>query len=178
MRLWRNDWRGAGFPLAFGKWFDNGNYVLHFDGSRVLFEWVPTVGGAVALLGPSLRRAGPQPIWLRATLKVAAPYQARIYYSDDGADWRIIAERNGGALEGTSIRTSAVPLLAGIELNGGLFAQPLNGAVFYAEVRHGIEGPVVARFDPSEADGPGDGAWVSSTGEAWTARSAPEVVAF
>lgn len=46
---------------------------------------------------------------------------------------------------------------------------PLAGKVYYAELRNGIDGPVVARFDPAGDADPGDTSFTSSqTGEVWT----------
>ncbi len=178
-RFYRNNWRGAGFPMLIGKWFDARAYVLHFDADRPLFEWVTSGGVVIGLTGPSLRRGTSRAIWLRATLKLAAPYQARILLSEDGATWRIIAERNGASTEATSIVDTASPLFVGIEKNGGVYGQPLNGRVLYADGRDSINGPRRFVFDPMTGIRPGGGkpiagdrSWTSSeTGEVYTLRA-------
>lgn len=170
-RLYRNDWRGAGFPMLIGKWFDLAAYVLHFTGDKPLFEWADAGGVIRGVTGPSLRRAGARPIWLRGTLKIAAPFQARLWASEDGYDWRILAELNGAADAATTIRDTASELRAGVEVNGGAFTQPLNGRLLYAEGRGTIDGPVAFRLDADEMPATADRAWVSSTGETWTLRA-------
>lgn len=69
----------------------------------------------------------------------------------------------------TSIFDSDIPIEIGsIGFGGNQF---LNGSVYYAEVRNGIDGPAVAKFDPSRALR--NASQVSSeTGETWTINTA------
>src|SRR5262249_36855793 len=45
---------------------------------------------------------------------------------------------------------------------------PFKGRINYADVRNGIDGTVVARFDPSKAASTGVTSFTSSSGELWT----------
>jgi hypothetical protein len=51
--------------------------------------------------------------------------------------------------------------------NGGNGVQPTNGKIYYAEVRNGINGTVVARFDPTRFVA-GATSGIMDTGEVWT----------
>jgi hypothetical protein len=175
-RFYRNDWAGAGFPMLIGKDVSTESYLLHFVGRQPEFVWRQTDGVRGIITAPLVARSGPRPVWLRATLKLAAPYQARLFQSEDGNDWRLIKETNGAAGVATSLRDTALPLSIGIELANGVRQQPLNGRVLYAEIRNGIDGPVAVRFDPNESSG--GAAWVASTGETWTVGSAAAVEAW
>jgi hypothetical protein len=177
VRFFRNVWSGAGFPMLIGKDVGVESYMLHFVGSQPEFVWRQTDGVRGIITAP-LAVVGARPVWLRATLKLAAPYQARLYQSADGNDWRLLKEVNGAAGVATSLRDTALPLSVGIELANGVRQQPLNGRVLYAEIRNGIDGPVAVRFDPNESTGTGAASWVASTGETWTMGSAATVEAW
>lgn len=170
-RFYRDNWSSGGFPMLIGKWFDNRAYALHFTDDRPLFEW--SAGGVVVgLTGPRMERTTPAPVWLRGTLDVSnanGVWEAAIWRSPDGSDWRMVARAVGAAA--TSIDDTTAPLTVGIELNAGAFVQPLAGRVFYAEVRKGIDGPIVARFDPTKDAKPGNRSWPASTGETWSVRA-------
>ncbi len=174
-RFYRNNWRGTGFPMLVGKWFQNSAYVLHFIDDRPRLEWTQANGINGVVTGPPLRRQGVRPLWLRATLYLGTsstdPLVASIYVSDDGADWRLWHRVTGSGP--TSVRDTAAPVTVGFEYDtGGLAAQPLDGRILRTEVRNGIDGPLVSVFDPTEA-GVGTAAttWTSSVGETWTVRT-------
>jgi hypothetical protein len=62
-------------------------------------------------------------------------------------------------------------VMVGVRRNVG-FTDPLNGRVLYAEVRNGIDGPVVNRFDPTaHAGSTAAASWVADTGETWTVQT-------
>lgn len=52
----------------------------------------------------------------------------------------------------------------------------LSGKVYYAEVRNGIDGTVVAKFDPSTSASDGDSSFTASTGEVWTINGTASIV--
>lgn len=85
--------------------------------------------------------------WIRVTLDVdngAGGNTAQFYTSFDGLTWTPY----GGPLTNPgvmSIVDSSAPLII-----GGTSGQELNGTVYYAEVRNGIDGPVAARYDPTQ----------------------------
>lgn len=55
----------------------------------------------------------------------------------------------------------------GIGADGTGDAQPLAGKIYYAEIRNGIDGTVVARFDPTRFKA-SESTAVMTTGETWT----------
>lgn len=104
--------------------------------------------------------------WVRATLDVdngAAGNDVNFYTSDNGVDWTQL-----GATVTTAGVTSIFNSTSSIEIGTtGVGGSPFTGNIFYAEIRNGINGSVVVRFDPSEAS-EGATSFVSSTGETWT----------
>lgn len=54
---------------------------------------------------------------------------------------------------------------------------PLAGRIEYAELRNGVDGPVVSVFWPRGDADPGDTSWVSRKGETWTLNGTASVVA-
>lgn len=82
--------------------------------------------------------------WVRATWRNSDD-QVQFFTSDDGSTWIQLGANASIAVTGIFDST------AGLEIgarNGGA-TEPLAGLVHYAEVRNGINGPIVARFDPS-----------------------------
>ncbi len=97
--------------------------------------------------------------WLRVTLDAdngAAGHDVKFYTSDDGSAWAQLGATITTAGV-TSIFNSTANLVIGENtLDGNRFA----GKVYYGEVRNGIAGTVVSKFDPlndsSFATAPGD----------------------
>jgi hypothetical protein len=88
----------------------------------------------------------------------------QFFESADGVTWNSIGSvTQTGA---TSIFNSLSDVRLGATFTGGTSA-PLAGRIFYAEVRNGIDGPVVARFDPNRANA-NSSSFVADTGETWT----------
>lgn len=117
------------------------------------FSWsvdgttVQTVNSAAS---PSTVFAAGQVGWWRVTFAIATG-QAVFYTSSDGASWtQLSAPAAAGA---TSIFDNAVPLTVG-DLSDG--TRSLAGHLYYAEVRSGIDGPVVAKFDSASVAVRGD----------------------
>ncbi|HEV2071108.1 MAG TPA: hypothetical protein VGR26_15060 [Acidimicrobiales bacterium] len=174
LRAWcaQNSWTDSpnGVILAKGDFATvASSYMLRaLTGGRLRFNW-QNAAGATFVLDAKLPRGGNRFIWVRATLTVATGL-ARILISEDGNDWWVLAQTTVGA---TNVRDTAAALEVGARTtSAGAVELPLDGQVFYAEVRNGIGGPVVARLDPTnDAPGAGAGAWVASTGETWTLRA-------
>lgn len=114
-------------------------------------------------------------LWVRATLDVdngASGYDVNFYTSIDGATWtQLGATVTGGAT--TSIFDSTASIEVG-SVGGG--TQLADGKIYYAEVRSGIGGSAVAKFDPSNDADPGDTSFTSSTGEVWTINGTATLV--
>lgn len=103
--------------------------------------------------------------WLRVT-RVSSTGSVQFYTSNDGLTWSTL----GTAVAGTSgdMYDGVAALELGSRDSG---ADPIAGYIFYAEVRSGINGPVVAAFDPSTAGVTGD-----RTPSTLTSRSLAESV--
>lgn len=87
----------------------------------------------------------------------------------NGSSWvQVGATKNAGAFT-TSILDSVDPISVGGHSNGA--SSLLQGVIDYVSVRNGIDGPIVALFEPD--DYVSGNTWVSSspTGETWTRGS-------
>lgn len=109
--------------------------------------------------------------WLRVT-RDATSGEVIFYSSDDGETWTPL----GTAVASTAglIPDTTADLQVGAQYTGGTDA-PTNGRIFYAEVRNGIDGDPVAKFDPS-AQADFATSWVASTGETWTVQRPGAVI--
>jgi hypothetical protein len=106
--------------------------------------------------------------WVRATLDVdngAGGYEVKFYSSTDGVTWTQIGVTRTGV--GTTVGDSADALEIG---TGFVGAGHLEGLIHYAEVRNGIDGTVVAVFDPNRVrvTGPNAPTTIPSTSGVWT----------
>lgn len=106
--------------------------------------------------------------WVRATLDVdngAAGNDVKFYTSIDGSTWTQL-----GSTVTTAGTTSIYDSTSIVEIGAQRTGQGnlLSGNVYYAEIRNGIGGTVVAKFDPSNDASEGDTSFISSTGEVWT----------
>lgn len=108
--------------------------------------------------------------WLRVK-RVLSTGVVTFETSDDGLTW---ASAGGGAAiaAGVPVFDSADP----IELGSDVDAQYFSGKVFYAEVRDGINGLIVAQFDPKRAERTGSTSFVARTGETWTVNGTASLV--
>lgn len=107
------------------------------------------------------------------------PYQCSFYTSGDGTTWTQLGKALKG-VNGNFINASD-PLLkigsSGGVPNGG--NKRFQGEVYWLEVRDGIDGPIVERFDASKGDGtyfeniPGQDSWINNGGEHLLASSTP-----
>lgn len=89
-----------------------------------------------------------QVCWVRATLDVdngAGGNTTRFYYSLDGLYYQPL----GGPA--TNAGVADVGDFVNVLLIGGTLGQEFAGTVHYAEVRGGIDGPILAKFDPALA---------------------------
>lgn len=91
-----------------------------------------------------------QVIWLRVTLDVdngAGGNTTRFYYSFDGLTWNTMGTAQ------VNVGVADIGDFANQLVIGGTAGQEFAGTIYYAEVRNGIDGPVVARFDSSQVQG-------------------------
>lgn len=104
--------------------------------------------------------------WLRGT-RIKSTGVTSIYKSTDGSSWTLLGSAT--VSPGTAIHNGSSAVEVGSLFEGSTL--PLNGTVRYAEIRSGIDGTVVAKFDPSGVAILGTRnptSFVSSTGETWT----------
>jgi hypothetical protein len=105
--------------------------------------------------------------WVRAVLDVdngAAGNDVKFYTSPDGVTYTQLGATVTTAGT-TSIRNGTEVVEIGSQFTGT--SLPLSGTVYYAEIRNGIAGAVVATFDPSYGITDGT-SFTSPTGEVWT----------
>jgi hypothetical protein len=138
---------------------NSGSLVLQTsaDGST----WVSSTSSTTPVVSDG------QPLWVRAARDVnngASGSTTRFYTSPDGTTWNQLGtdQINPGI---TTIINTADGLEVGSNYGGGF--NNLDGAIGYAAVHNGINGPVAAAFEPSRAT-LSTTSWNASTGETWT----------
>jgi hypothetical protein len=105
---------------------------------------------------------------------------------DNGSSQRVITHYLGTSRHGswtqlsqnvvagvTSIHPGSRALEIGAQNNGT--QEPLAGKVYWAEVRNGIDGPVVARFDATDKP-PDTSPWRSEDGKVWTVNGTAKIM--
>lgn len=110
--------------------------MVSTDGIAAGFQW----GNSVVLPGT----VDGQARWVRGVW-VAASNTVFLYSSADGAAWNMYSSGTIGTTGAINDNNSPIEI-------GGRFAGTTNrfaGNVYYAEVRNGIDGPIVAMFDPA-----------------------------
>lgn len=171
-----DDWTPAASSALVAKWETTGNqrtiwFAIFTDGR--LFVEYSTAGtsGVTTLSTANLSAlAAGSTKWVRATVDVdngASGHDIKFYTSDDGVSWTQL---------GATVTTAGVISLfdgtATLNVGGrGTGLSPLAGNVYYAEIRNGIDGTVVAKFDANTVPQAGTrtpSSWTSDTGEIWT----------
>jgi hypothetical protein len=145
------------------------SYMLRLNTSGTLqLYW--SADGVTPLSATSSVAAGPPDgttKWVRATLDVdngAAGRDVKFYLSDDGAAWTQLGTTQTSAGV-TSIFAGTAALHLGGDRSG--VSGMLSGRVYYSEIRNGIDGTVVAKFDPREGVVAAT-SFTSGSGEVWT----------
>lgn len=116
------------------------------------------------------------PRWIRVVLDVndgLGNLVSYLYTSEDGVTWlndRMLTAPGSFS----SLKTVTAPIVIGGINNGA--NNNFAGKVFYAEVRNGIDGPVVASFDANDGDIGASTVTSSLTGEVWTFTGTGAVV--
>lgn len=172
-----DDWTPAAESQFVSK-DDNGGAIRAWQfrvetNGTIGFIWFDSAGGVhVTTSTTSTSLVDGSVKWVRATLDVdngAAGRDIKFYLSDDGVSWSQLGATVTEAGT-TNIRDTMGRVTIGAIGTTGA-AGMLAGNVYYAEIRNGIDGTVVGRFDVSATEVTGSQtptAVASSTGETWT----------
>ena len=167
VRVALNDWTPLNFTPLFAKWGSGTAYAFAVQANGIIdFQSQDQIGSTVPV-----GAADGSTKWVRVTQDVdngASGHDTKFYTSDNGIVWSQLGSTQ--TLAGViSIDDTARPVYIGAIENAvtGVPERFLLGKVYYAELRNGIDGPIVAKFDPSETTS-GATSFVSSTGETWT----------
>jgi hypothetical protein len=161
------DWSGVGTQGVVTKRLGSSNisYHLSIENNGSLSARFSSDGsfntGEAAFSSESTGFAGGLRRWVRVT-RSATTGDVMFFTSVDGVAWTQLGTTQstnpGNIYDGTAeVRIGANAV------NDWYWA----GRAFYAEIRNGIDGPVVARFDPNRANA-NSSSFVSDTGETWT----------
>lgn len=165
-----DNWSAAS-QCVLGKWDSTTNqreYLLRVDANTITL-FISLLGSDTIAVGASaaLSFANGSAGWIRVT-RVQSTGVSTWQTSLDGQTWAILTT-SSPVSAGVAMFDSNQPVQIGAQNAGGT-GNPLAGNVYYAEVRNGIDGPVVARFDPRTVQTP----WVI-TGSGWTWDSSQAV---
>lgn len=168
------DWSTTAVKVFTAKNGASGNrsFYFHTFEDGLLFDWYANGVDFNRLQSDSLAGviADNAIAWVRVTLDVdngADGRTGRFYTSTDGETWVQLGS-DITSVGVTSIFDGTAPFELGGRASDGV-GQWLDGKIYYAELRNGIDGPVVAKFDPLNDGGKiGDTSFTSSTGEVWT----------
>lgn len=186
-RFWLSDWTKATAGLVCKGDMNTvaSAFSLHTVGGNrgFQFRWEDAAGARSTVTATgALHFSGARPVWVRVTLKVASPFEVNMYTSNDGSEWRLV--RTVSVAAATNIRNSAAALEIGrASDSAGANVRVMNGRMLYAEVRNGIDGPVVARFDPEHfitrngSAGP-PVTFSSDVGDQWTLQADSQIEAW
>ena len=166
VKLAANDWSSAQ-QTVIGIWNANASdisYMLSLAGAGTLLVNLSADGASnnFAFSTAAVSFADGAIGWIRMTWR-ASDGRIQFFTSSDGITWTQL---------GTDITRAIGSLFDGAgALRIGAYANAdadfLTGKVYYAEIRNGIDGEVVAKFDPREGDIAAT-TFTSGTGEVWT----------
>lgn len=160
------DWTPATNMCVIGKYTTGGNqrswFFAVYPGGVMRFVWSSdgTSGGAHTFNSSALNFTDDTAHWIRVT-RDAATGDVTFYTSVDGYIWT----QHGAVQAGTagSMFNSSAALTVGGRSDGEI----LTGKVYYAELRSGIDGTVVANPNFRNA-GTGATSFVDTAGRTWT----------
>lgn len=164
------DWTPASQMYLAGRYasMSDAGFSVRLETSGVLgVDWVDGSGSyhqAVSTAATGFTDGAVQ--YVRATLDVdngASGHDVTFYTSTDGQTWTQLGATVTTAGV-TSIKDTALDYVIGnYTASGGL---PFDGDIYLLEIRSGIDGTVVAQFDPQRGL-TGDTSLSSATGEVW-----------
>ena len=176
-----DDWTPAAQNTVLSKYTETGNqrsYALAIETDGTLeLRW--SADGTAVITKASTAAptvADGKPLWIRATLDVdngAAGNDVKFYTSTDGKTWTQL-----GTTVTTATATSIFNSTAGLVLSGinAGTAEFLAGKVYYAEVRNGLNGALVATFDADDGTPGGTTLTSTDTSEVWTVNGTAAIV--
>ncbi|MDX2921305.1 hypothetical protein [Streptomyces sp. NE06-03C] len=163
------DWNAAQGQALLGKWNSGTNqrsYLLRIGAGNVFFNW--STAGTASVFGQRPLPSLPKRAALRATMDVnngAGGFTITFYWATSMAGpWTQVGDPITSTPT-TSIYAGTAPLEIAPQSVSGV--PPMRGIVHRAEVRNGINGPLVADFD-ARARPAGSTGWTDSAGRAWT----------
>jgi hypothetical protein len=162
-----DDWTPVAVNALVAKWTSpNNSYLLRVAVGGALAFFISLDGtvnvGAGSTASPTVSDG--EPLWLRVT-RVQSSGVVTFYTSADGLSWAQLGD-TAIISAGSAIFDGTAKLEVGTQAGGT--ANPLAGQAYYAELRNGIDGAVVAKFDPINDALLGDTSFTSDTGEVWT----------
>lgn len=166
-----NDWTPANLNTVIGKWNTNQfAYLLGVNSSGGIRLELSQTGSAALTANSTVAVTATDKTdkWIRATWRNSDD-RVQFFTSDDGIIWTQLGIDQ--SISATGIFNSTASVYIGRRQT--TTTEQINGTVYYAEVRNGIDGTVVSRFDPKTYSGSGS-TWVSAgVGETWTIVGSP-----
>jgi len=144
-------------------------FTIGSGGGLILYGSIDGVNWIVSGVGSVPALIDGERLHLRVT-RVEATGAVSFYRSTDGVAWTQVGTTQAGTA-GALFSTNHELAVGGWGAGGW----PPAGNVYYAEVRNGIDGPVVASFNPSLA-APGATTVGSPTGETWNVLGMAAIV--
>ncbi|MFI0932909.1 hypothetical protein ACH4RG_14320 [Streptomyces sp. NPDC021019] len=167
------DWTAAQGQALVGKWNSATNqrsYLLRIGGGNVFLNW--STAGTASVFGQRPLPELPRRAALRATMDVndgAGGFTIQFYWATSMAGpWTPVGDPISSTPP-TSIYAGTAPLEIAPQAVAGV--PPMRGILHRAEVRNGINGPLVADLD-ARALPAGTTGWTDSTGRTWTLGAA------
>lgn len=164
-----DDWTPATTMVLLSKVTTNQQAWQCYINTTGTMSWVVSSNGTaynlVNVASSVLGFANGSTSWLQCTY-VAATGAWTISKSTDGISW---AQLNAGTGTAGAVFDSSALLQIGANFNGA--GNHLAGKVYYAEIRNGINGPVVATFNPAAQTVTGvrsPSSWTDPQGNIWT----------
>jgi hypothetical protein len=172
-----DDWTPAADMTIAAKWTSTGSqrsYRFNLRASGVLrFSWSPDGGSANQVSSDSTAATGftnGDRRWVRVTLDVSSG-TTTFYTSEDGENW---TQLGAAVVTGaTSIFSSTATGNLGASVDGT--ADLFNGLVHQAQIRSGINGPMVASPDFRRLP-PGTVTFTDDAGRVWTVNGTASVI--
>lgn len=171
------DWMPANEPVLMSKndGASSQAWLLQVSSTGGLyFRWNANGADVAGTVNQALNLTPGTLKWLRVTLDVddgAGGWIARSYMSDDynpddgSGQWVQVGADVTGSPATSIFDSTAAVTVGGVSWAAGAFTK---GELYYAEIRNGIGGDVVLRFDADDAADAATSFTAQGTGETWT----------